>query len=122
MTEKIKYGLIVVIIFLGIISYLTPQANEIGDFNVEGINSGSLQFQGVTWCKKYFDYCVWTEKWIGPILQDRQVVSPEQFVTIQTGITNPEVNEFEEDGNGLYRIRFTYDQRQPHERWVIDEK
>jgi hypothetical protein len=121
MNQKIRYGLVVLIVFLGIMSHLTSNAQEFGKLNIEAINTGSLQIQGVTWCRKYFDQCIFSEKWIGPILRDRQLVSPEVFVTIQTGITNPEINEFVQDHNELYRITFTYDQNKIHERWGVDK-
>jgi len=89
-----------------------------GKINVDAVNAGNLQIKGVTWCKKYFDVCVINEKWTGPILNSRDIISPSQFVIIQTGISDPQIVGEDDLGDGKYRIIFVYDQNKKHEPWI----
>lgn len=92
-----------------------------GHVNVASINTGNLQLKGVTWCKKYFDQCVFREKWNGPFMASRETVSAEQFVTMQTSIDNPEIVSMDIDGD-MYKITFIYDQEKVHNLWVPEYK
>lgn len=110
-----------------VIIFSTSLANaadndHFGKTNVNAINTGNLQLKGVTWCKKYFDTCVWSESWTGPILNKRETVDASQFVIMQTGITNPEIVDFDDVGGGRYRIIFVYDQQREHNQWIPEFK
>lgn len=131
---KILNFLVICIAVLGLTNW--SSANELLDFgfaqgpdysikyghiNVSGINNGNLQLHGVTWCKKYFDMCLFREEWNGPFMSSRETVSPTQFVTMQTSVTNPEIVSIVQDGE-MYRITFIYDQQREHDLWIPQYK
>lgn len=94
------------------------ETDHFGKVNVAALNTGNLQLKGVTWCKKYFDVCVVTETWMGPTLQDRQTATVKQYVTMQTGVMNPDIKEVDIESGDKLRITFVYDQNTEHSHWI----
>lgn len=115
-------NVVTIAIFTIVVLFMTGVSQAADSFygkpNVNAINTGNLQLKGVTWCKKYFDSCVLEENWIGPVLQSRETVDAKQFVTMQMGITNPNIVDFDDVGGGKYRIIFVYDQKSGHDFWI----
>lgn len=115
--NTITLVILTLVVFMG--AGMSQAADHVyGQVNVGAINTGNLQLKGVVWCKKYFEKCVLSETWSGSTMKERQTVTPNQFVTMQTGITLPQIIDFDDVGGGRYRIIFVYDQTEKHEVWV----
>lgn len=115
---------IITLLFFTVVVFMTVCGNGhadqqfYGQMNITGLNAGSLQLKGVTWCKEYFEKCVIRENFMAGTLQSRELVDPDQFVVMQTGIENPQIVSVESDTGGRHRIIFVYDQKRVHKLWV----
>lgn len=112
--------LVILTLVISLSAAISHAADETsyGDVNISAINSGNLQFKGVTWCKKHFDKCIITETFSGGNLKERELATTDQFVVMQTGITNPVIISSDVVSGGRYRILFVYDQLQEHLPWI----
>lgn len=125
MNERMLMNIVTVVVLTIVIVFANGIANgqtrgHYGKVNTSAINTGNLQLKGVLWCKKYFDTCVVRESWMGPTLQSRDTATVSQYVTMMTGITNPDIREVKvmRVNGGNLRITFVYDHRRLHENWV----